>query len=87
MVYGHMITTFSAMGRFTHPWRSAGARKSSAISLHLYISHPFPFDYNYICWRVTWDEKGPGYPPLTTATPYKSKKILFKARALGPNLL
>ena len=25
-VYGHLITKFSGMGRFTHPWCSAGAR-------------------------------------------------------------
>ena len=25
-VYGHMITKFSGMGRFTYPWCSTGAR-------------------------------------------------------------
>ena len=34
-VYGHVITKFSGMGRFTYPWCSAGARlarESSAIN-------------------------------------------------------
>ena len=26
-VYGHVITKFSGMGRFTYPWYSSGARK------------------------------------------------------------
>ena len=31
LVYGHVITKFSGMGRFTYPGCSAGARESSAI--------------------------------------------------------
>ena len=30
---------------------------------------------------------GPMQQSLTTATPFKSQKILFKARALGSNLI
>ena len=37
--------------------------------------------------RKTRDLYNIGYAFLTTATPFKSQKILFKARALGPNLL
>ena len=35
-VYGHVITKFSGMGRFTYPWCSAGAfraRSSAAITV------------------------------------------------------
>ena len=31
-VYGHVITKFSEMGRFTYPWYSPGARESSAVT-------------------------------------------------------
>ena len=27
-VYGHVVTKFSGMGRFTYPWCSAGALRS-----------------------------------------------------------
>ena len=37
--------------------------------------------------RRTRDPCNIGYPSLTTATPFKSQKILFKARALSSNLL
>ena len=48
------------------------------------LSPPFPFDRNYTCRRVKWGEHGMGPMQhwLTTATPFKSQKIL-KARALG----
>ena len=36
-VYGHVITKFSGMGRFTNPWCSAGARESSSI-IHYWVS-------------------------------------------------
>ena len=53
------------------------------------LSPPFPFDHNYTCRRVNWGEHGIGPMQhwLTTATPFKSQKILFKARALGSNLI
>ena len=54
------------------------------------LSPPFPFDHNYTCRRVKWGEHGwmgPLQHSLTTATPFKSQKILFKARALGSNLI
>ena len=54
------------------------------------LSPPFPFDHNYTCRRVKWSEHGgmgPMQHSLTTATPFKSQKILFKARALGSNLI
>ena len=38
-VYGHVITKFSGMGRFTYPWCSAGARESSAINRALQDKH------------------------------------------------
>ena len=51
------------------------------------LSPPFPFDHNYTCRRVKWSEHGMGPMQhwLTTATPFKSQQILFKARALGSN--
>ena len=53
------------------------------------VSPPFPFNHNYSCRRVKWGEhrKGPMQQSLTTATPFKSQKIIFKARALGSNLI
>ena len=58
------------------------------------LSPLFPFDHNYTCRRVKWGEHGGMWPMqhlLTTATPFKSQKILFKARALaralGSNLI
>ena len=48
---------------------------------------PFPFDHNYTCRRVKWGAHGigPMQHLLTRATPFKSQKILFIARALGSN--
>ena len=54
------------------------------------LSPPFPFDHNYTCRRVKWSEHGgmgPMQHSLTTATPFKSQEILFKARELGSNLI
>ena len=54
------------------------------------LSPPFPFDHNYTCRRVKWGEHGgmgPMQHSLTTAIPFKSQKTLFKARALGSNLI
>ena len=53
------------------------------------VSPPFPFNHNYTCRRVKWGEHGMGpmQQSLTTATPFKTQKILFKARALGSNLI
>ena len=31
MVYGHVITKFSGMGRFTYPWCSAGALRAPEL--------------------------------------------------------
>ena len=49
----------------------------------------FPFDHNYTCRRVKWGENGMGpvQHSLTTATPFKSQKMVFKAKALGSNLI
>ena len=30
-VYGHVITKFSGMGRFTYPWRSSGALRAPEL--------------------------------------------------------
>ena len=54
------------------------------------LSPPFPFHHNYTCRRVKWSEHGgmgPMQHSLAAATPLKSQKILFKARALGWNLI
>ena len=53
------------------------------------LSPPFPFDHNYTWRRVKWGEHGMGPMQhwLTTATPFKSQKILFKSRLLGSNLI
>ena len=54
------------------------------------LSPPFPFDHNYTCRRVKWSEHGgmgPMQHSLTTAIPFQSQKTLFKARALGSNLI
>ena len=49
------------------------------------LSPPFPFDHNCTCRRDKWGGHRMGLMQhwLTTATPFKSQKILFKARALG----
>ena len=49
----------------------------------------FPFDHNYTCRRVKWGENGigPVQHSLTTETPFKSPKMVFKAKALGSNLI
>ena len=36
-VYGHVITKFSEMGRFTYPWCSAGARLAININIIIII--------------------------------------------------
>ena len=36
-VYGHVITKFSEMGRFTYPWCSAGARLAINIIIIIII--------------------------------------------------
>ena len=54
------------------------------------LGYGCPFDHNYKWRRVKWGEHGgmgPMQHSLTTATPFKSQKILFKARALGSNLI
>ena len=33
-VYGHVITKFSGMGRFTYPWCSAGALRTPELRYH-----------------------------------------------------
>ena len=33
-VYGHVITKFSGMGRFTYPWCSAGALRAPELRYH-----------------------------------------------------
>ena len=36
-VYGHVITKFSGMGRFTYPWCSAGARFARESSATIFL--------------------------------------------------
>ena len=59
------------------------------ISQQLSTITPFPFDHNNTWGRVKWGEHGMGPMQywLTTATPFKSQKSLFKARAVGSNLI
>ena len=38
-VYGHVITKFSGMGRFTYPWCSAGALRAPELRYYLYCHH------------------------------------------------
>ena len=38
-VYGHVITKFSEMGRFTYPWCSAGARLAIIIIIIIIARH------------------------------------------------
>ena len=40
MVYGHVVTKFSRMGRFTYPWCSAGALRTP--ELRYYLSYKYP---------------------------------------------
>ena len=65
--------------------------KCNCVSTGSYpLSPPFPFDHNYTCRRVKWGEHGgmgPMQHSLTTAIPFQSQKTLFKARALGSNLI
>ena len=77
----HIIITFK--GEFL-------VRKCNCILVISYpLSLPFPFDRNYTCRRVKWGEHGMGPMQhwLTTATPFKSQKSPFKARAVGSNLI
>ena len=39
-VYGHMITKFSGMGRFTYPWCSAGALRAPELRYNLVRCSP-----------------------------------------------
>ena len=64
---------------------------SSSISAHrVFLGRSFVLWHIARLWesRRTRGEHGVnnGYPSLTTATPFKSLKILLKARALGSNL-
>ena len=38
-VYGHVITKFSGMGRFTYPWCSAGALRAPELRYYYHFSH------------------------------------------------
>ena len=65
---------------------------SSPISAHrVFLGRSFVLWHIARLWipRRTRGEHGVnnGYPSLTTATPFKSLKILIKARALSSNLL
>ena len=38
-VYGHVITKFSEMGRFTYQWCSAGMRERAPLSIKNYYRY------------------------------------------------
>ena len=66
-------------------------RKCNWILAGSYPLLSFPFDHNYSIGgsngvNTGWDLHSMQHS-LTTATPCKSQKILFKARALGSNLI
>ena len=98
--YQHLVVVFTAALPSTHYyWHISQIistfkgelwlSKCNCILVSSYpLSPPFSFDHNYTCRRVKWGEHGMGPMQhwLTTATPFKSQKILFKARALGSNL-
>ena len=62
-VYGHVITKFSGMDRFTYPWCSAGARESSAITIHrvCIVQYRIIFSFHLAKWinhpDPGWDRK------------------------------
>ena len=49
-VYGHVITKFSGMGRFTYPWCSAGALHAPELRYYYYYYHYY---YYYLKVHVT----------------------------------
>ena len=49
-VYGHVITKFSRMGRFTYPWCSTGALRAPEVRYHHHYYHHR--DHHY-CVRGT----------------------------------
>ena len=57
-VYGHVITKFSGMGRFTYPWCSAGARfahESSAINTIFY--NIYLLSCSAVCYNISLRSK------------------------------
>ena len=42
-MYGHVITKFSRMGRFTYPWCSAGALRALELRYKFVQRHPTLF--------------------------------------------
>ena len=54
-VYGHVITKFSGMGRFTYPWCSASrARGLSAIKFQPSSETRVKGVFYFILWTVSW---------------------------------
>ena len=43
-VYGHVITKFFGMGRFTYPWCSAGALRAAELRYKLYFLYDLIID-------------------------------------------
>ena len=48
-VYGHVITKFSGMGRFTYPWCSAGALRVPELRYYQYIMSTTYFTHSFQC--------------------------------------
>ena len=98
--YQHLVVFFTAalspsiaihsllLTHFTNNYYTYGWAFIKQMQLH--IRHqlstitPFPFDHYYTCRRVKWGEHGMGTMQHSLL---KSQKILFKARALGSNLI
>ena len=92
--YQHLVVVFTAalsrtiaihsllLTHFTNNYYIHGWAFIKKMQVH--ISHP----YFLLTRRVKWGEHGMGpvQHRLKTATPFKSQKILFKARALGSNI-
>ena len=54
-VYGHVITKFSGMGRFTYPWCSAGALRAPELRYDL----PVPLLFSQLSLKLlAWHLKG-----------------------------
>ena len=78
-VYGHVITKFSGMGRFTCPWCSAGtrfARENSAINLERILAREMAFQTNclwclailFVCGKAEGGEESASVAELPSFT-------------------
>ena len=47
-MYGHVITKFSGMGRFTYPWCSAGALRAPELRYYFFGYESLSKGYNVL---------------------------------------